>query len=389
MAIDLIRSETFEARFPEKEDLITDHQENEFPTIHKENPGFFSELFRDIFFMPLHDVDLHGGGAPMDHQENIYRRFWFENNQNCVYYGQVEDIKKQFEVYNQKIVIKEPDGSSIQVHFRVYETKSNDQDDRPFTNLVVYGGNISTLNNNLGGNLSEGFCHVDRYLDKFRLRVLNFSVYDITHVSKEGKVEKFKPHCLDDLSVVMANTLKALNEQFDCIDGLICHSLTCIVFSKAFEFLKPEQLNILPKFIVLDRGTSSVSKASRKFAFGDLLLAAAEYFGWSNKEELQICNYFLRCSKQKPLKDRNIWVISVEGDSYFKDPPLDAATLRYLKKLGMGVKGVCLKVPLDKSTINAHHARPRNEIGPLFGESVSDMILSKLEQESHLPYEKK
>ncbi|PCI92541.1 hypothetical protein COB11_07120 [Candidatus Aerophobetes bacterium] len=364
--------------FPEKDDIVVNDDKQDFPTVHKNESGFFSSLFRDYFFTPLHDVYLHGGPGPMAHQKSIYRRFWFEENQNCVYYGQVEEIKKQFDVYNQKIIIKESDGSTITVSFRTYETKSSENDDRPFTNLIVYGGSISTLDNNLGGNLSEGFCHVEKYLDSFRLRILNFSVYDVTVTPPDGKPKYFKPHCLDDLGSVMGNILKALHQKFGSVDGIICHSLACIVFSKALEFLEPEQLDIIPKFVVLDRGTSSVKKATRSSLFGDLILAAAEYFGWSNQDELHICNYFNRCSKQQTLKDRDIWVISVEDDTYFKDPTLDSCTLRYLEKLGIKVKNIALKVPLDKSSIDAHHARPRNEIGPLFGNSVSDMILAQM-----------
>ncbi|MCH9630715.1 MAG: hypothetical protein S4CHLAM37_07190 [Chlamydiia bacterium] len=366
--------------FPEKDDIVLENNKQNFPAVHKEESGFFSSLFRDFLFTPLHDVYLHGGPAPMAHQKNIYRRFWFEENQNCVYYGQVEKIKKQFDVFDQKVVINEADGSKISVSFRTYETKSSEDDDRPFTNLIVYGGNTSTLDNNLGGNLSEGFSHVEKYLDSYRLRILNFSVYDVTVTSPEGKQEYFKPHCLDDLGSVMGNTLKALHESFGNIEGIICHSLTCIVFSKALEFLEPEQLNIIPKFIVLDRGTSSVKKATRSWSIGYILLTIAEYFGWSNQEEIHICNFFNRCSKQQDLKDRDIWVVSVEDDVYFKDPALDNSSLRYLKKLGIKVKDVALKVPLDKSTLSAHHARPRNEIGPLFGNSISDMILAKLDE---------
>ena len=382
MIVENLLSLPAEIEFPQKEDLLIDEESQDFPDLHKTDPGFISELFRDLFFMPLHDVDLHGGKAPLVHQENIYKRFWFENNHHCVYYGKCEDIKKQFDVFNQKITFQDSDGSKIHVHFRVYETKSDENDDRPFTNLIVYGGNISTLDNNLGGNLAEGFCHVDKYLDEYRLRILNFSVYDITITPPDQKKEEsFKPHCLADLGVVMARTLKALHQSYKSLDGIICHSLTCIVFSSALEYLKPEQLEILPKLIVLDRGTSSVKKATKSFTLGSLLHAFANFLGWSNKDELHICNYFLRCSKLHSLKDRDIWVISVEDDEYFKDPALDQGTLRYLNKLGMNVNGVFLKVPLDKSTAQANHARPRNEIGPLFGESVSDMILTKLMQD--------
>lgn len=377
-SLDVIFPSFRDTEFPEKEDLVL--EKSTLPAVHLEESSFISQWLRDLIFLPLNAVDYHGGREAVAFQESVYRKFWFEKNPTCVYYGPCEEIKKRFNVFNQKILFTQPDGKQIQVRFRVYETKASENDDRPFANLLVYGGNISTLDNNLGGNLSEGFCHVNKYSEGFRLRILNFSVYDVSVLSN-GKEEKYKPHCLDDLGLLMAKTMEGLHQEYPEIEGIICHSLTCIVFNKMLEFLKPTHLKIIPKLIVLDRGTSSVKKAATGFPLGGLLNAAAEYFGWSNKGELNLCNYFLRCSKKEPLKDRDIWVVTVQDDSYFKHPSLDDSTLRYLERLGIRIKNILIQVPFDKSSATANHARPRNEIGPVFGASISDMILTQVHKQ--------
>lgn len=342
--------------------------------VNTERPWTIARIFRNVLMTPLNRLGFfkHEVGQI----ERNYLRFWRSDETYSVYYGDCNKVRRNFDVYDQKLEVSQVDGTKVIISLRIYESKVSKDEQRPYANLAVYGGNLATINQM--ATFSEGLVHDP---SDFPLRIISLSCYDIHVEGSPHQEGKYDAPTLKDLSMTMALALKGLHESYGKIDGLVCHSLSTIMLHEACAHLKEEHLDFVPKLIVLDRGCSSVNAAAKKYTFTRKpLLFFAKAFGWVNSHESGI-NALISRASIDALRGRVVMVSHARNDYFFLDEAgLNDSHRKEISKRGVEVHFDQFSPPRDMTHERSDHARSRHVLAEDFGSSYSHKVLGKLKE---------
>ena len=194
------------------------------------------------------------------------------------------------------------------------------------------------------------------------IRLFLFSLYD-NQVQKDGEKAEWKPATIHELGVAPILVLKALNEHGIRIDSLDLFSLGAMAF-EGLRHLNDEELDIVPKTMILDRAMSSSYKVAQKqfsFLWAPMMYGAASSCNWAGDPEGACLDFFERFSNG--LDGRTVIQIQARTDCYFSGVgAYDKEFLSRLEKLGMHTQSGMFYAPCFKET--SHHALSRSLLFP-------------------------
>lgn len=158
-----------------------------------------------------------------------------------------------------------------------------------------------------------------------KFRFVNFSWY-ANEIIKDGKKQPWVPKHTDEMSVAPLDVLRALKQHGYNFQSMMCFSLGNLSFSGLHE-LSDEDLDLLPKTLILNRGFTSLWKILCKFYTGAwsmwrrILFQLCALLKMSPDPENGLREHMERIAKMENgpefLASLKAYVLEASGDVYF------------------------------------------------------------------------
>ena len=280
---------------------------------------FIGGHLRDTFFWALYSRRSEDQKRQIQQENVFFRDFWNKSIPFSPRWPLRSEIIDTFTKNEVILSLQTPKRLTVTCCAIESDTR---EPSRPFYNIALVLGNISTIRNNITGV----YPFIAAYLAKRRsdptlppARFILISQYDL----KQG-VAPYKPETIDDAGQILSSVLLTLREKYGPIHQLVSHSLGAIVTAAALKYMRRSPL---PNNIYFDRGPSSIHELSRSKTGGSLLYLLAWISGWDidlGKEIYQFCHSIESCPP--------IVISGVKKDHHF----LEKGTLTqssYIKQL--------------------------------------------------------
>ena len=178
-----------------------------------------------------------------------------------------------------------------------------------------------------------------------KFRFVNFSWY-ANEVIKDGVVQPWVPKDTDEMSVAPLDVLRALKQRGYEFQSMMCFSLGNLSFNGLNE-LSEEDLDLLPKTLILNRGFTSLWKILCKFYTGAwsmwrrILFQLCALLRMSPDPENGLKEHMERIAKMENgpefLEALRVYALEASGDVYFSGASaLDENFIDSLKATGVG-----------------------------------------------------
>ncbi|PCI76789.1 hypothetical protein COB21_03965 [Candidatus Aerophobetes bacterium] len=178
-----------------------------------------------------------------------------------------------------------------------------------------------------------------------KFRFVNFSWY-ANSVIKDGKELSWEPRHIDEMSVAPLDVLKALKLNGYNFESMMCFSLGNIAFN-GLKDLSEQDLGLLPKTLILNRGFTSLWKVLSKFYTGmssiwkTPLFQLCSMIRMNPDAENGLQDHVNRIAEleggKEYLKGLSIYALEATGDIYFSGKSaLDADFAQQLQDSGVG-----------------------------------------------------
>jgi hypothetical protein len=265
-------------------------------------------VVRNAFFFPLKwsfIANMQSVRDQLQIEETYYRDFWDPSKSLDPHLKDHAKIREKFAPPEDRVFpIQLKDGRTAEITCRIIQTKEGGEN---FYNFVQVPGIYTTISNNIGATYPYLAAYLSAEKDGQSLPPARFIILSENNLN-------FKPANLDEAGFVLLETLKALQEEFGDIDQLVAHSLGNVFLAKALK--QADDPKLLPKYICLDRGPTSIWEASKKYfcGLGRLIYLLAKFGGWASDIEQDLTDF---CQKweEKP----SLLITGVIQDHYFSD----------------------------------------------------------------------
>lgn len=271
-------------------------------------------LIRDVIYYPLYwfaEKPSPATERKMLYEKEYYRQFWSSKEPRDLNLENGEELKQNYIVRDQPIIVHNFGNKKITAVCRVIEPK--DCLETSCSNVLILPGSLSTLDNNLFSFYDFLLAYSKRPEGR-PVRLFIFGQYETTLEMGAEKIP-YKVPSLDALGEILKRTLESLNERYGKFDLIYAHSAGCIALA---SLLKKSDAGLLPSSFHFDRGASSMFEASRNYWIGRLLYCIAKYSGLALDLDQEIVRYFDRCSKTDAnLEETTCLITGVEEDAIY------------------------------------------------------------------------
>ncbi|HSW72595.1 MAG TPA: hypothetical protein VLG44_04230 [Chlamydiales bacterium] len=263
-----------------------------------------SAVARNAFFFPLKWSVIANMKSVRDQlqiEETYARDFWDVTKPVDPNLKDHARIKEVFDHPEDKVFpIQLKDGGTCEITCRIIETKRRGEF---YYNFVHVPGIYTTIYNNIGGIHPYLAAYLNAEHEGEPLPPARFIIVSENNLN-------IKPETLDEASLILLETLKALQVEFGNIDQVVAHSLGTVFLANALK--QADSPNLLPKHICFDRGPTSIWEASKKYRLGYLLYLLVSKSRWASDVEQDIVDF---CGKWKERP--SILVTGVIQDHHF------------------------------------------------------------------------
>jgi hypothetical protein len=250
---------------------------------------WMGQFIRDAVFMPISDRLPQAIKSDLKREEEFFRAFWDPKKPLDPNYPHQEEMRKEFNVYDQPIKMHTADGTPLEITCRIIESKKRDE---KLYNFVHVLGNLATISNNIAAPYPFIAAYLDHQKSDPSLPPGRFIL-----VSQYGMVSDgvpFKPRSLDEAGLILKKAVETLSETHGQIDYLAAMSLGSIIFASSLKHF--ENSAAFPRHIHFDRAPSSIKASSKNYYGGTLLYLLAKATGWSADIGQELSNFY----REKP-----------------------------------------------------------------------------------------
>ena len=315
----------------------------------------------------------------LEGERKFFSDFWNPNVPLNPQFPWQEDIRSHF-FWKKETLSLEIEGKPVWVEYSIIEPKEGE---KPL-NFLYMPGNVATNDSYILGPYPF-LVSALKQKEKGLPRILILSQYDI--YKEPG--EKYHPRNIDEPGLIFSHVLKALSREKGPIHFLAAHSYGTVVLASSLKHLAPQDLDLLPQTIYLDRGPSSVKEAASLF-FGT--------FWWFVFQWARLTHWNLDMGQEifqslSHRKDQTLLIAETKKDSFFKGKAslVQSPFIQSLEKQG---KAKCFRFDfayqhcmprahhmLHNGLLDEYHLTEKNNLLQP-GENMADLAIKLFHSES-------